>query len=109
LVLKDITEQRAPERAEKTAERKALVAKAMSGSRWRLQLLEPRTPRTGVMGITSMLLDDPTLSADAKRSLTVVMTRLLTLIKLVGRPKCDADMMDEFQLDESVGLHCLMP
>jgi signal transduction histidine kinase len=103
VVLKDITEQRARKRAEKTAERKALVAKAMSESMETLTH-ELRTPLQGVMGITSMLLDDPTLSADAKESLTVVMTSsrlLLTLINnLLDVRKCDADMMDEFQLGE---------
>jgi signal transduction histidine kinase/ActR/RegA family two-component response regulator len=103
VVLKDITEQRARERAEKTAERKAMVAKAMSDSMETLTH-ELRTPLQGVMGITSMLLDDPTLSEDAQESLTVVMTSsrlLLTLINnLLDVRKCDADMMDAFQLGE---------
>jgi signal transduction histidine kinase/ActR/RegA family two-component response regulator len=103
VVLKDITEQRARERAEKTAERKADVAKAMSLSMETLTH-ELRTPLQGVMGITSMLLDDPDLSEDAQESLTVVMTSsrlLLTLINnLLDVRKCDADMLDAFQLGE---------
>jgi signal transduction histidine kinase/ActR/RegA family two-component response regulator len=103
VVLKDITEHRARERAEKTAERKADVAKAMSQSMETLTH-ELRTPLQGVMGITSMLLDDPTLSEDAQESLTVVMTSsrlLLTLINnLLDVRKCDADMLDTFQLGE---------
>lgn len=103
VVLKDITERRARERAEKTAERNAYVAKAMSESMETLTH-ELRTPLQGVMGITSMLLDDPSLSEDAQESLTVVMTSsrlLLTLINnLLDVRKCDADMLDAFQLGE---------
>jgi signal transduction histidine kinase len=103
VVLKDITEQRARERAEKTAERKADVAKAMSQSMETLTH-ELRTPLQGVMGITSMLLDDPDLSEDVQESLSVVMTSsrlLLTLINnLLDVRKCDADMLDTFQLAE---------
>jgi signal transduction histidine kinase len=91
------------EASETAAERKAIVAEAMSESMETLTH-ELRTPLQGVMGITSMLLDDPTLSVDAQESLTVVMTSsflLLTLINnLLDVRKCDADMMDEFQLDE---------
>jgi signal transduction histidine kinase/ActR/RegA family two-component response regulator len=103
VVLKDITEQRARERAEKTAERKALLAQAMSESMENLTH-ELRTPLQGVMGITSMLLDDPVLSKDARESLSVVMTSsrlLLTLVNnLLDVRKCDAGMMDEFELSE---------
>jgi nitrogen-specific signal transduction histidine kinase len=68
VVLKDITKERARKRVEKTAERKALVAKAMSESMETLTH-ELGMPLQGVMGITSMLLDDLTLSVDAQESL----------------------------------------
>ena len=83
VVLKDITEQRARKRAEKAAERKALGARAMSESMETLTH-ELRKPLQGVMRMTSMLLDDPTLSVDAQESLTVVMTLSRLLLTLIN-------------------------
>lgn len=103
VVLTDITEQRARERAEKSAESEALQAEAMSEAMVTLSH-ELRTPLQGIMGMTSLLLEDTYFSSDAKESLLVVMTSsrlLLTLINnLLDIRKCDADMMDAFQLKE---------
>lgn len=78
VALKDITEQRARARAEKAAVRESMLAQAMSES---VEMLshELRTPLQGIIGMTSMLLDDATLSEEVQESMAVVMasSRLL--------------------------------
>lgn len=101
VVLKDITEQRARERAEKAAEREALVAKTMNESMQTLSH-ELRTPLQGIMGITSLMISEPDLPKDVTELLSMIMVSarlLLTLINnMLDVRKCDADMMDTFQL-----------
>jgi len=101
VVLKDITAQRARERAEQAAEQEAALAKAMSES---IEVLshDLRTPLQGILGMTSMMLDDPLVPIDTKESLSMVLASsrlLLTLINnLLDVRKCDADRMDAFQI-----------
>lgn len=101
VVLKDITAQRAREKAEQAAEQEALLAKAMSES---MEVLshDLRTPLQGILGVTAMMLDDPLVPIDSKESLSMVLASsrlLLTLINnLLDVRKCNADRMDEFQL-----------
>ena len=56
-VFRDISSDRAREHAEKTAEREATMAKAMENSMVTLTH-ELRTPLQGIMGITSLLLQE---------------------------------------------------
>jgi PAS domain S-box-containing protein len=103
VVLKDITEKRALERAKKSAQQEALISQAMSES---MEVLthELRTPLQGIMGMTSLILDNNgyNLPTDAKESLSLVMIcskLLLTLINnILDVRKCDANMMNDFQL-----------
>ena len=101
VVLHDVTAEKAREKAETAAIREAMAAQAMQES---MQMLshELRTPLQGIMGMTSLLLDDGELREDAKESMTVVMTSarlLLTLINnMLDVQKCDSLMMDDFPL-----------
>ena len=103
VVLKDVTERRARLRAEKIAERESLVAKAMNESMQTLSH-ELRTPLQGIMGITSLLLEDKSLEAPSEvmECMSMVMTSsrlLLTLINnMLDTQKCDAGRMDQFTL-----------
>lgn len=101
VVLKDITGERARERAEKAAVREALAAQAMQESMQTLSH-ELRTPLQGIMGMTSLMLDDDKMPNNVIECMTVVMTSarlLLTLINnMLDLRKCETSMMDEFQL-----------
>lgn len=104
VVLKDITEKLAREKAEKVAENEALVSKAMSESMQTLSH-ELRTPLQGIMGMTSLILDHEELSVpeEVRECLSMVMTcsrLLLTLINnMLDIRKCDVGRMDEFPLE----------
>jgi signal transduction histidine kinase len=101
VVMKDFTERRKRQLAEKAAEREAMLKQAMFES---CQILshELRTPLQGIMGITSMLLDGHELSKDVEEAMSLVMVSsrlLLTLINnMLDVRKCDANMMSEFEL-----------
>lgn len=102
VVLKNVTTQRAREQAEKHAQKEALHKQAMQES---MEVLshELRTPLQGIMGMTSLLLDSEDLTvAEAKEAMSMVMVSsrlLLTLINnLLDVRKCDAKLMNEFQL-----------
>ncbi|GKY96479.1 hypothetical protein MPSEU_000607300 [Mayamaea pseudoterrestris] len=102
VVLKDITAQRAREQAEKHAQKEAMLKQAMMTS---MEVLshELRSPLQGIMGLTSMLLDSESITIeDAKEAMSMVMVSsrlLLTLINnLLDVRKCDAKLMNEFQL-----------
>ena len=102
VTLKDITAQRARERAEKHAQKEAIHKQAMQQSMETLSH-ELRTPLQAIMGMTSLLLDSDELTiAEAKESMSMVMVSsrlLLTLINnLLDVRKCDAKLMNEFQL-----------
>lgn len=103
VVLKDVTEKRARLKAEKAAERQAAFAKAMNESMQTLSH-ELRTPLQGIMGMTSLLLDDDSikLPVEVTECMSMVMTSsrlLLTLINnMLDSRKCDAGRMDEFNL-----------
>jgi signal transduction histidine kinase/FixJ family two-component response regulator len=102
VVLKDITENQALEKARQAAKQEALQAKAMAES---MEVLshELRTPLQGIMGMTSLMIETSSnLPLETKDSLTLVMVSsrlLLTLINnILDVRKCDADMMNEFPL-----------
>jgi signal transduction histidine kinase len=101
VALKDMTSQRARERAEKAAEREALIAQTMNESMQNLSH-ELRTPLQGIMGMASLVLDEPGLPPDVTESMSMVIASarlLLTLINnMLDVRKCDASMLDEFQL-----------
>jgi signal transduction histidine kinase/ActR/RegA family two-component response regulator len=102
VVLKDITELRTREKAEKAAQQEALVAQAMMDT-VEVVTHECRTPLQGIMGITSMLLGEAeSLPTDVQESLALIMASsglLLTLVNnMLDVRKCDANMMSEFQL-----------
>ena len=106
MALKDITEYKKLEQAEKAAERDALMAKAMGDS---MEVLthELRTPLQGIMGITSMLVQDDTLPQSALDLLELVMASsglLLVLINnLLDIRKCNANSTcKEYADSESV-------
>ena len=103
VVLKDITETRAMERANKSAQEESLISQAMKESMSVLSH-ELRTPLQGIMGMTSLILADKgfDLPTDSKEELSFVMIcakLLLTLINnILDVRKCDADMMNDFEL-----------
>lgn len=103
VVLKDVTERQARLEAEKAAEREALIAKASNESMQTLSH-ELRTPLQGIMGMTSLLLENQSLEAptEVMECMSMVMTSsrlLLTLINnILDTRKCDAGRMDEFTL-----------
>lgn len=102
VVMKDITAQKAREQAEKHAQKEAVLKQAMQQSMETLSH-ELRTPLQGIMGMTSLLLDAEDLTIeDAKEAMSMVMVSsrlLLTLINnLLDVRKCDAKLMNEFQL-----------
>ena len=93
VVLEDITESRAREKAERKTQEEALLTKAMGESMETLTH-ELRTPLQGIMGITSLLVSDSTIPKDARESLELISassTLLLTLINnLLDVRKCNA-------------------
>lgn len=101
VVLKNITAQRARQRAEQAAVKEAMAAQAMQESMQTLSH-ELRTPLQGILGMASMLLDDPSLTKPTYEPLQVILTSarlLLTLINnLLDVRKCESAMMDEFNL-----------
>jgi len=101
-VLKDVTAQRAREIAEQAVEQEAMKTKAMAESIETLSH-ELRTPLQGIMGVTSLLIDDSELPKNTTDALSLVMTSarlLLTLINnILDVRKMDAAMLDEFHLD----------
>lgn len=102
VVLKDVTELKAREDAEKIAQKQVMLKQAMQESMETLSH-ELRTPLQAIMGMSSLLLDNPSATVDeARESMSIIMAssrHLLTLINnLLDVRKCDANMMDEFQL-----------
>lgn len=102
MVFKDITATRAREVAEKKAQQEAMLAKAMGESMVTLTH-ELRTPLQGIMGVTSLLLQQASdLTKDAVESLKLIMassTLLLNLINnLLDVKKANAKMMETFPL-----------
>jgi len=102
MVFKDITAGHDRDLAEKKAEHEAAVAKAMSESMVTLTH-ELRTPLQGIMGVTSLLLQQANdFSNDVKESLRSIMgssTLLLNLINnLLDVKKANAKMMEDFEL-----------
>lgn len=104
VVLKDITESRALEKAIKLAEDETIRSIAMNEAMETLTH-ELRTPLQGIMGMTSLILDndDGSLKSDTKESLSLVMVSsrlLLTLINnILDVRKCDASMLDNLELN----------
>jgi signal transduction histidine kinase/PAS domain-containing protein len=102
VALKDVTEQRARERAEKLVEQEMFMKQGMKESMETLTH-ELRSPLQGIMGMASCLLDNETATPEeTKENLSIIMAssrHLLTLINnLLDIRKCDARMMDEFPL-----------
>jgi len=109
----DITADHAREQAEQNAQEEALLSNAMKESMVTLTH-ELRTPLQGIMGITSLMLEQKEFGRDAKQltrpsvvkdnaeSLGLIMassTLLLNLINnLLDVKKATANMMDEFLL-----------
>jgi len=109
----DITSDRARERAEQLAREEALVSKAMKESMVTLTH-ELRTPLQGIMGITSVMLEQPEFQPGAKQlpsssvrkdnsdSLGLIMASSSLLLNLINNlldvKKASANMMDEFLL-----------
>ena len=102
VALKDVTERRAREQAEKLSEQEMFLKAGMKESMETLSH-ELRSPLQGIMGMASCLLDNESATAEeARESLSIIMAssrHLLTLINnLLDVRKCDANMMDEFPL-----------
>lgn len=102
MVFKDITAMRERDIAEKKAQQEAMLAKAMSESMVTLTH-ELRTPLQGIMGVTSLLLQQAgDLTKDVVDSLKLIMassTLLLNLINnLLDVKKENAKKMDNFPL-----------
>lgn len=85
VVFKNITADRARERAEKAAREEAMLAKAMGDSMVTLTH-ELRTPMQGIMGVTSMLISqgDDYLSKDVLDSLKLIMASSRLLLNLIN-------------------------
>lgn len=102
VVLKDITESRALE-ANQRAQDEALTSKTINEAMETLTH-ELRTPLQGIMGMTSLILDNDegSLELDTKESLALFMVSsrlLLTLINnILDVRKCDASMLNDFEL-----------
>ena len=101
VVLKDITAEKSRQKAEETARRESVLAQAMEESMQTLSH-ELRTPLQGIMGMTSLLLNESKADKDVKDCMTMVMTSarlLLTLINnMLDLRKLDANMLDEMPL-----------
>jgi signal transduction histidine kinase/CheY-like chemotaxis protein len=84
MVFKNITATRAKEVAEKNAQDEATMAKAMGESMVTLTH-ELRTPLQGIMGVTSLLLQQASgLKDDALDSLKLIMASSILLLNLVN-------------------------
>ena len=84
MVFKDITAGRDREVAEKKAQQEAMLAKAMGESMVTLTH-ELRTPLQGIMGVTSLLLQQgSTLTKDAIHSLKLIMASSTLLLNLIN-------------------------
>ena len=83
MAFKDVTVERARERAERKACEEATVAKAMGESMVTLTH-ELRTPLQGIMGITSLLLDAQELTSDSHESLKLIMASSSLLLNLIN-------------------------
>lgn len=83
MAFKDVTVERARERAERKAREEATVAKAMGESMVTLTH-ELRTPLQGIMGITSLLLDAQELTSDSHESLKLIMASSSLLLNLIN-------------------------
>jgi len=109
IALKDITEAEALKAAQHSAEQEALMAKAMKESMETLTH-ELRTPLQGIMGVCSMLVCDSTLNLhhEAKESLDIIMASSSLLLVLINNlldvRKCDANMMENFELTPTLSL-----
>lgn len=105
----DITAECAREEAEKNAQQEALLSKAMKDSMVTLTH-ELRTPLQGIMGITSLMLEQKDSEEGAKQSfvqdnsesLGLIMASSSLLLNLINNlldvKKATANMMDEFLL-----------
>mmetsp|Transcript_1259 Transcript_1259/g.3206 ORF Transcript_1259/g.3206 Transcript_1259/m.3206 type:complete len:949 (+) Transcript_1259:203-3049(+) len=103
----DITAEHARKEAENVAREEALVSKAMKESMVTLTH-ELRTPLQGIMGITSLLLEQNSsryanqLNKDALESLGLIMASSSLLLNLINNlldvKKATANMMDDFLL-----------
>ena len=84
MVFKDITATRARDIAEKKAQQEAMLAKAMSESMVTLTH-ELRTPLQGIMGVTSLLLQQANgLTNDVVDSLKLIMASSTLLLNLIN-------------------------
>eukprot|EP00531_Pseudo-nitzschia_arenysensis_P000763 CAMPEP_0116129738 /NCGR_PEP_ID=MMETSP0329-20121206/8077_1 /TAXON_ID=697910 /ORGANISM="Pseudo-nitzschia arenysensis, Strain B593" /LENGTH=952 /DNA_ID=CAMNT_0003624011 /DNA_START=74 /DNA_END=2932 /DNA_ORIENTATION=- len=108
--LYDITAERAREQAEQNAREESLLSKAMKESMVTLTH-ELRTPLQGIMGITSLMLEQTEYSEqqmssnianDNADSLGLIMASSRLLLNLINNlldvKKANANMMDEFLL-----------
>jgi len=83
VVLKDITEKRARERLEKAAEQEVLRTETIQQSMETLTH-ELRTPLQGIMGCTSILVQDESLPDAAKESLGLIQASSSLLLVLIN-------------------------
>lgn len=102
VVFKDITVGRAKELAEQKAHDEAMVAEAMGESMVTLTH-ELRTPLQGIMGVTSLLLQQASdLTTDILESLKLIMASSSLLLNLINNlldvKKVTAKMMEDFPL-----------
>lgn len=102
VVFKNITADCARERAEQTAREEKMMVKAMGESMVTLTH-ELRTPLQGIMGITSLLLQqEQELSSDGMDSLKLIMASSSLLLNLINNlldvKKDSAKMLEEFSL-----------
>ena len=99
VALKDVTEFRARQHAERAAERETLVVQAMKESMDTLTH-ELRTPCQGIMGICSMLRSDESLPDNVREPLDLIMASsnlLLVLINnLLDMRKCSSHSKSTF-------------
>lgn len=110
----DITADRAREKAEQNAREESLLSKAMKDSMVTLTH-ELRTPLQGIMGITSLMLEQEDYGRDSKQltrasfvqdnaeSLGLIMASSSLLLNLINNlldvKKATANMMNEFLLE----------
>ncbi|OEU09274.1 two-component system sensory kinase [Fragilariopsis cylindrus CCMP1102] len=111
VVFKNITAERAREEAERTAQEEAMLAKAMEDSMVTLTH-ELRTPMQGIMGVTSMLLQEnkkkdekqtDTILAESLKLIMASSGLLLNLINnLLDVKKVNSEMMDSFPMSSVI-------
>jgi len=102
MVFKDVTAVRARELAEKKAQDKAMMAKAMGDAMVTLTH-ELRTPLQGIMGVTSLLLQQENiLDCDMLESLKLIMASSSLLLNLINNlldiKKVNSKMMEDFPM-----------